>query len=193
MRFPFCFLVLVLFSGTVISQSDTNYLELGLEFQQYPVGSIPGARLALQVAPRQALELRFGYNIAYHGDAGVHESEDGGGFGFSPGYQYWFRPNNQGLFLAARVDFWFNTIDWKDNIGLPNELSGTTEIMVVQPTLMGGCSLPLGPNFHLTPTLAFGAEINTRQEGEDVGEGAILLAGLQINYRIYSPVRQNPG
>ena len=114
----------------------------------------------------------------------MHELEEGGGFGFSPGYQYWFRSAHEGLFLGARVDFWFNSVDWKDNIGLANELSGTTEIMVIQPTLTGGYSIPIAQKLYLTPTLAFGAEINTRQEGADVGEGAILLAGLQLNYRM---------
>ncbi len=184
MKYTIGLVFILLLSITASGQSTPNYVALGLEFQQYPTGSIPGVRLGFALADHHSLELRVGYNIVYHGDAGVHELEEGGGFGFSPGYQYWFRSAHEGLFLGARVDFWFNSVDWKDNIGLANELSGTTEIMVIQPTLTGGYSIPIAQKLYLTPTLAFGAEINTRQEGADVGEGAILLAGLQLNYRM---------
>ncbi len=168
----------------VVAQSSSKAVELGLEFQQYPTGSIPGARLGLFLSDQHSIELRLGYNIVYHGDAGVHELEEGGGFGFSPGYQYYFNTAERGLFLGGRVDFWFNTVDWKDNIGLANEITGTTEIMVVQPTLISGYRIPIGQQLNLTPTLAVGAEINTMQEGEDVGQGAILLVGFQFNFQL---------
>ncbi|MEL6660380.1 MAG: DUF3575 domain-containing protein [Bacteroidota bacterium] len=184
MKYTIGLLFSLLLAFSASGQSTSNYVALGLEFQQYPTGSIPGIRLGVSVAEHHSLDFRVGYNIVYHGDAGVRQLEEGGGFGISPGYQYWFRSEHEGLFLGARVDFWFNTIDWKDNIGLPNEVNGVTEITVVQPTIMGGYSIPIGQKLYLTPTLAVGAEINTQQEGEDVGEGAILLAGIQFNYRI---------
>lgn len=160
-----------------------RYGEIGLEFQQYPTGTLAGIRGAWSPAPHHTLELRLGYNIVYHGDAGVHQLEEGGGFGFTPGFQYWFKPTHEGFFLGARMDVWFNSIDWKDNMNTTEEISGTTKITVLQPTAILGYGFSFDNQLSLVPTLAFGVEINTNQEGENVGEGAILLAGLQLNYR----------
>ena len=184
MKHAYLLISFLLSISVAIAQPSANLIEIGLVFQQYPTGSIPGARLGLFLSEQHSIELRLGYNIVYHGDAGVHELEEGGGFGFSPGYQYHFNTSERGFFLGSRVDFWFNTVDWKDNIGMANEINGTTKIMVVQPTLIAGHRIPLGQQLNLTPTLAFGVEINTMQEGADVGQGAILLAGIQFNFQL---------
>lgn len=159
--------------------------ELGVVFQQYPTGSIPGLSYTFGLGKKySSLQLRIGYNIVYHGDAGVHESEDGGGAGGSLAYLYAFREDRSGLYLGGRFDAWFNSIDWKDNINRPNELSGTTTLTVLQPTVCIGYKLLIGKQFTLTPELALGAEINTFQDGVDVGQGIILLAGITLAHRL---------
>ena len=70
-----------------------------------------------------------------------------------------------------------------DNIGLSDEIGGTTNITVVQPTVEGGCALPVGENRFFSPTIAFGYEINVVTEGEPTGEGAILLLGFTFGRR----------
>ena len=158
--------------------------ELGIVFQQYPTGSIPGISFTFGLGQaHSSLQLRAGYNIVYHGDAGVHESEDGGGPGGSLAYLYGFREDRSGLYLGGRLDFWFNSIDWKDNIGTVAEVTGTTSITVLQPTAALGYKYLLGQRFTLTPELALGVEINTQQEGADVGQGLILLAGITLAHR----------
>jgi hypothetical protein len=39
-----------------------------------------------------------GYNLLDHKDFGVQESEKGGGFGFTLGYRYYFKPENKKWF-----------------------------------------------------------------------------------------------
>ena len=89
-----------------------------------------------------------------------------------------------GWFAGLRSDLWFNDIDWKDNIGGPLELSGHTDIVVLQPTLEGGYRFSLGEDWYVSPSLAFGFEINIVSKGADVGQGAIVLVGIGIGKRI---------
>ena len=159
-------------------------LHTAIEFQVYPTGLIPGIKFEIPLGPQDALQLRLGYNHVRHGDAGVHEDERGGGIGGSPGYRHYFEAGRKGWFLGARVDIWANDVDWKDNIDQANEVSGNTDIIVLQPTAEGGYLFELGESgWTLAPSLAFGAEINVRTEGEEVGQGAILLIGINLGYR----------
>ena len=75
---------------------------------------------------------------------------------------------------------WFLQIDWRDDVG---NRSGTTDITVLQPTAQGGYRWLFGDNLTFAATAALGAEINIRTDGEAVGEGAILLIGLELGYR----------
>ena len=63
------------------------------------------------------------------------------------------------------------------------DLSGTTDIVVLQPTLIGGHVFLIKEKWVITPTLAFGYEINIVENGEPVGQGPILLWGVNVNYR----------
>ena len=159
-------------------------LDLGLEAQQYPTGYLVGIRGELGLNERQGISLRLGYNGLDHQDFGVHDSEIGGGFGGSLGYRYYFRAPRRGLYLGARIDLWNNDIDWEDNIGQSDELRGESTVLVLQPTAQIGYLFLLRDHWIITPTLAFGAEINVRTSGEPTGEGAILLWGLKLAYRL---------
>lgn len=172
--------LLFLFLGGL---SSLQAQEIGLTLQQYPTGTIPGATFTLPVGNQNALQLRVGYNIVYHGDAGVWDNEEGGGFGFSPAWFHSFKEDRSGLYIGGRLDIWFNRIDWTDFLDTPVELNGMTDIVVVQPTAILGYRLNLGDKLVLTPELAVGAEINAIQDGEDVGQGAILLVGITLARR----------
>ena len=177
-------LIFSLYSFVSFSQNETGvYFDLGVEAQQYPTGFLLGARAEIGIASHHALDVRIGYNSLDHKDFGEHESEIGGGFGFTLGYRYYFKPENRKWFLGARSDFWWNEIDWEDNIRNPNQMVGTTNVVVLQPTAIGGYRFLLNNNFVITPTLAFGAEINIKTEGEDVGQGAIVLWGINLGYK----------
>ena len=155
----------------------------GLSYKVYPAGMIFGVRGDRLIGSKNSLSLMVGYNRARHQDFGVHEDERGGGPGISIGYRRYLKNNRTGPYLGLNQDFWMNKIDWRDNIGQTNELSGTTDILVVQPTAEAGWSFVFKDKWVLTPNIAFGMEINTMQEGEDVGEGAILLIGIHGGVR----------
>lgn len=163
---------------------EGKYTQIGIEIQQYPTGFLFGAHAEIGLNSHHAIDFRLGYNLLDHQDFGVHDDEKGGGFGFSAGYRYYFKPNNQAWFLGARTDLWFNEVEWKDLAdGAIEAMEGTTNVTVLQPTAMIGYVFVLNERLILTPTLAFGAEINIKTKGADVGEGAIFLWGLNAAYR----------
>jgi hypothetical protein len=56
--------------------------------------------------------------------------------------------------------------------------------LVLQPTLEAGWGFVVGEKIVFTPTVAFGFEINVKTEGEPTGEGAIVLLGINLAYRL---------
>ena len=170
-------LLLLLLGGSSYAFCQT---ELGLEFQVYPTGFISGIHIEYEIGAHSGLQGRVGYNLIRHRDLGIQEDERGGGFGGTLGYRYYSKEKRKGLMLGARCDLWWNEIDWKNNIGLPEEASGTTKVTVLQPTAELGYILLLKNNFLILPTIALGAEINIKTKGAETGQGAILLLGTSI-------------
>lgn len=169
-------------------RSVAKYVAFGLETQAYPTGIIPGIRLEY-VRQHHNINLRLGYQLINHRDLGVQESEKGTGLGFTLGYRYHTdRHNPASWFFGARNDVWFNQLDWRDKIGQVDnmgqslEMSGTSNIVVIQPTLEGGYTFFLGEHLFLSPSVSFGYEVNVRTEGAEVGQGAILLLGVSLMY-----------
>jgi len=76
-----------------------------------------------------------------------------------------------------------NSIDWKDNIGLPNEIGGRSDVIVAQPTATFGYTFRLNPITVIAPTISLGYEINVWTDGEPTGEGAIFLLGFHVGRR----------
>lgn len=177
-------LFLLLIPFTLVAQSS-----ISLETQAYPAGIIPGIGISFLLSGASYLTSRVGYNITNRRDFGKNDNEEGGGPGFSLGYARGdFLTEN--LNLNLRTDLWFMDIDWEqkgliicDPVACPNAVStGTTEIIVLQPTIGLDYNFPLSEKLFLKPGLSFGFEINVKTEGREVGEGAILLGGLSLGY-----------
>lgn len=174
MKIIHLFLILISLPIASFSQINVNF-----ELQAYPTGIIPGIRIEQNKGDKSATHIRLGYNWIRHRDLGVQDDERGDGFGFTIGYKRYFKSGHEGWNIGLKSDLWWNSIDWKNNIGEPSEISGTTKITVLQPTVELGYLIKK-ENFHFTPTIAFGYEWNVKTEGEPTGEGAILLIGFQI-------------
>lgn len=147
----------------------------GVAVQAYPAGVIVEAEAVFPLQAHHSLFLRAGYNFTDRKDYGEHDNEEGGGPGATVGYRYTFRDSASGWFLGARTDLWFLDIDWKD----PGR-SGSTEVVVLQPTFEAGYHAVRAGGWSISPFLGLGYEINVDTTGEDVGEGAILLVGLSV-------------
>ena len=166
-------------------QAQTQSLNsLGLEVQGYPAGVIFGVRYDHALSTHFTGNLRVGYNLARRSDLGEHDDERGGGPGASLGARYYFKEQYQGFFLGLRSDLWFMEIDWiTERIG-DEDLTGSTDITVLQPLVEGGYTFLLGEGgWTITPKISLGYEINVKTRGEEVGEGAISLLGVTVNRR----------
>ncbi len=179
-KYTFFFTFFLCCNYLFAQDNPLKYSSYGIELQQYPTGFLLGARTEFGFKSHQSFDIRVGYNLVDHRDLGEHTIEEGGGFGFTLGYRYYFKPQNTRFFLGIRSGFWFNKIDWQDS----STVSGTTDIVVLQPTIIGGYLFLIKEKWSITPTLAIGYEINIVENGEPVGQGSILLWGLTFCYRI---------
>ena len=164
-------------AASLLSAQESS-VEFGAELQVYPTGVIPGLAGSYLFDAHSSVHLRLGYNIVRHRDLGEHDDERGGGFGFTLGYRYILGDDGTGWFGGVRTDLWFNEIDWYDDIN-GSKVEGTTKINVVQPTAIAGYFFQAGDSFFIAPTVSLGVEINTNTRGAEVGQGAILLLGVQ--------------
>lgn len=161
--------------------------DLALEEQVYPTGLVSGARITFRLAKHSAIHLRLGHNLIRHRDLGVQDDERGYGWGGSIGYGYYFSSGHRGWWLGLRSDIWRSQVRW---ISLKDQgaesVQGTTRILVLQPTVESGYLWVLGvkQRLILAGTISLGREINVITEGRSVGEGAILLLGIQFGIRL---------
>ncbi len=182
-NYPF---TLALLCFAIVCTGQNSIFDVNFEFQAYPTGLIPGLRLEKGFNEKNAASIRLGYQLIDHRDLGKHDDETGTGYGFTLGYKRFLKEGFRGLHLGVRNDVWSNKINWEHNKFAPIEpTSGTTKIIVLQPTLEAGWTFIPAKKCIITPTLAFGYEINVKTEGEPTGEGVILLAGLNLGYRFY--------
>ncbi|MCB1056840.1 MAG: autotransporter domain-containing protein [Acidobacteria bacterium] len=159
----------------VLSAGAVAAAPVGVTVQGYPAGVIAEAEVELPLEAHHSLFLRAGYNFTDRKDYGEHDNEEGGGPGVTVGYRYTLHDSGDGWFFGGRADVWFLAIDWKDR-----GRSGSTDVVVFQPTAEAGYRARLKNGWAISPFLALGAEINVRTSGEDVGQGAIFLAGLTL-------------
>ncbi len=155
---------------------------IGTELQAYPAGLIPGARGELFLGPMQNVNMRIAYNVARRQDFGKHDDERGGGWGAGIGYRRYGVRDRLPFFAGIRIDWWELGIDWQQKSNAI-QTSGTTRISVLQPTGEFGYDWRIHESWSLIATVSVGAEINLVSQGEPVGEGAILLIGLNTVYR----------
>jgi len=182
----------------LLSISTQAQNSISFEAQAYPAGIISSIRFDVFFSNDLFFNYRIGYNLTNRRDWGKRDNEKGGGPGFSLGFE---RSNllRNNLSLNLRTDFWIMKIDWENyeyrtcepGDFCPQGLnvqrfttSGTSSIIVFQPTLSTGYYIPLRKSMFIKPTLSFGYEINIYTSNEPVGEGGIFLVGVQLGYTL---------
>lgn len=158
------FVISVLFTSTLFAQNSIQ-----LETQAYPAGIIPGVRFDFNIGNNSYLTSRIGYNFTDRQDFGKNDNEEGGGPGFGIGY---VRSDfiSSDLSVHIRTDLWFMDIDWRDSQTICGTVSpcfeqginGTSEIIILQPTVGIEYMIPSSTNLFLKPSLSFGYEINIK-------------------------------
>lgn len=177
--------LLFAFSPLIVAQSA-----ISLDSQIYPAGIITGLRFDVPISDQAQVFARGGFNITDRRDWGEQKEEEGQGFGFGGGIEF-TNSNYERLSMILRTDIWFLNIDWqKPTVICPivppcfeSDTPQSTKVTVLQPTIGFGYQIPVSGSFFLKPSLNLGYEINVHTRGEEVGEGTIILGGIQAGYR----------
>ncbi|MEM9379262.1 MAG: hypothetical protein AAGB93_04865 [Planctomycetota bacterium] len=160
---------------TTVEPAPRPYRPYGVEIQAYPAGIIPGLHARYRLTEADTLTFRLAANLTDRQDFGEREDESGEGWGGGIGWRRAWSGDldDSGWWFGARVDLWDLSIDWRDR-----GRTGTTDILVLQPTAEAGYGWTTDKAGRFELGLGLGAEINVDTQGEDVGEGAILLLGV---------------
>jgi len=172
--------LLPLLGACAVGPADMRY---GPEVQAYPTGIIPGIQVQYPIFPREVVFTRFAANLTDRQGYGEHDNEEGDGAGFGVGWRKYQHNDKSGWLWGLRADLWSLNIDWRQDSGPGAPRSGSTDVLVLQPTIEGGYSWLLGDgtwSFDLSSGL--GAEINLDEDGEAVGDGVIFLLGFSFLY-----------
>ena len=181
----FSFFVLIAVSSVSAQNATLNEgTHLGLSVQAYPAGIIPTVNLETYLNEKSSLLFRLGGNFTDRQDfSDVNLTEEGEGFGGSVGFRKHF-PLKTGKIVAGIItDLWSLEIDWTDNGPADTIISGTTDILVLQPYLEGGYFLPIkNSSSQIGLALGFGREINIRTQGDEVAQDFIASIALQFMF-----------
>lgn len=149
----------------------------GVELRGYPAGLIAAAHSLQPLGERDAWHVSAGVNLTDRRDWGEHDDESGVGSGLGAGWRRYATSARDGLFWGARFDVFALEIDWEEDDGR----EGTTDVLVFMPTVEAGRAWVVGGPWVIEAGLGAGAEINFDTDGEDVGDGAIVLGQLGIS------------
>ena len=177
----FSFTFLCFLAETTAQNAKIGTVEaIGLDARWYPAGYIFTASTYFHLHKSGAFFVKLGANLAQREDFGKHDNEEGEAYGGGVGYNHYFNWTTAEspfqFFVGAYVEFWDMQIRWTED-----GHHGRTDIQVVQPVLQLGCQYSV-KKMYIQPTIAFGREINVRTVGDNVGEGGISLAGVELGY-----------
>ena len=172
-------------ASTERTGTSADPIDFAAEVQVYPAGVIPSVQARKTLGTQDQIYARVAGNFTDRQDFGEHDDETGSGFGVGVGWRHYLTPWTQstetvsgyrpdGWQYGARLDVFDLHIDWTD----PGNRTGHTDIIVVQPSIEFGYGWSNTSIGRLEANLGLGAEINVDTDGDDVGEGAILLFGL---------------
>lgn len=186
MKYIFFFLILSTRTIPCLAQHESNTklskLQLGVEVQWYPAGWLIGPQAVYFHKPRHVFFTKLGINIANrHNWSGLNDNEEGTGYGGSLGYRFLFKSNQNTFFIGTRGELYYTSINWQNDIGTPEETTGSTKILVYQPSLEFGYWVhSKNKKWSAVLSAGVGAEINLITKGKPVGEGGMYLSAVSV-------------
>ncbi|HEX5112145.1 MAG TPA: hypothetical protein VFV79_04815 [Saprospiraceae bacterium] len=170
-------------------QKSTAY---GISAQFYPAGIIATLDLDKFYSPKSSMMLRAGCNlIERHDFSDINDHEAGFGLGASIGYRKHFLLKKGAIIAAFNTDLWNEWINWENNLGSPEETTGQTYTLVLQPWLQTGYFTKVNKSsLQYGITAGFGREINVITDGSEVAQGWIGSVLLHFQYVLH-PTRRS--
>jgi hypothetical protein len=167
-----------------IDSNNAKRTDIGLSIQWYPAGIITTLNSELFACNKSSILLRLGGNYANRRDySPYNDNEKGGGFGGTLGYRCHFYRKSGYFFAGFNTDIWNTWINWRNDIGKPDQTQGRTYTMVLQPWIEAGYFVNINKSpFQIGLSTGFGRELNIITKGKAVGQGWINSVSLQIQY-----------
>ena len=174
-----------LYAQKPAKQSLSKY-QIGTELQWYPAGWITGIVGNYFITPKHIINVRAAVNIANrHNWSGLNDDERGTGYGASIGYRYKLHADKSSIFIGTRGDLFRTKINWRNKINTPQETSGSTIIIVYQPSLETGYwFLSKNKKWSFVAAGGIGQEINIKTKGRAVGQGGMWLLSGSVYYNL---------
>ena len=169
---------LILFSQEYV-EFGYRTTDIGGSFEWYSSGTVYGLHLAFNSRQHHSVFFKLGYNNINREDKGENDNEKGSGWGGAMGYRYYFKPFPHKFFIGARADIWRTSIDWKEGTQ-----SGTSKTWTALPAFEIGYTFFVNDQAFLTPSISTGASVNIKTDGQKVGQGFVLLAGISGGVRL---------
>ena len=183
LRLIACMLFSIFFIALCYGQKSTSY---GISAQFYPAGIIATLDMDKFYSEKSSMLLRAGCNlIERHDFSDVNDHEAGFGLGASVGYRKHFLLKKGEIIAAFNTDLWNEWINWENSLGLPEETTGQTYTLVLQPWLQTGYFTKVNKSsLQYGITAGFGREINVITDGREVAQGWIGSILLHFQYLV---------
>ncbi len=173
------FFILFLFLITCFSTShgQNNHYAAGFEIQQ----SIDGYQAAIRgeygFGNHSAAFLRLTATEFWRDMYGIHDDENGVGYGVGLGYRYYFKHRKRGWYTELRADLWRNEVEWFET---ENQIktTGITKVVDFQPAILFGYAFHLSRNLRLATTFSIGDQIHIYTEGAELSSYGVVQWGL---------------
>ena len=171
----------ILISLTTTAQ-DAGYrtTDVGASFQYSPDFNTYSLHLAFNSEEYHSFILRGNYARSGSRKTDTHTSESGSGWGGYLGYRYHFSVIPKRAFLGLGLGIQSMKIDWSTTL-----LEGTTNLMILQPTIEAGYTLVINDYMYITPSVSgiIQTKLNSKGANVDFGKGFAPAAGISIGWR----------
>ena len=168
------------------AKHSLSKFQIGTELQWYPAGWISGIVSNFFISPKHIINVRAAFNIAdRYNWSGLNDDERGTGYGGSIGYRYKLKAKKSSIFIGTRGDLFRTKINWRNKLNTPQETSGSTIIIVYQPSLETGYwFLSKNKKWSFVAAGGIGQEVNIKTIGKAVGQGGMWLLSCSVYYNL---------
>lgn len=176
MRIKFVLIIFLTYCFSVTYAQNTHKAA-GFEIQQSIEGYQAAIRGEYGFGNHSAVFLRLTATEFWRDMYGVHDDENGVGYGTGLGYRYYFKHRKRGWYTELRADVWRIEVEWIERENQVKK-TGITNIIDFQPAILFGYAFHLSRNLRLATTFSIGDQIHIYTKGEELSSFGVVQWGL---------------
>lgn len=154
--------------------------DVGATFQYSPDFNTYSLHLAFNAEEYHSFILKGNYARSGSRKTSTHTSESGSGWGGYLGYRYHFSVIPKRAFLGLGAGIQSMKVNWSTPL-----LEGSTNLLLLQPTLEAGYTLVINDYMYITPSVSGILLTKLSSKGADVdfGSGFVPAASISMGWR----------